>query len=96
MYRSSKYELIRYQTDLLKTLPIPIRYTDTVKCLPYTAIVQHIHKYYTYATCYVVSCDCKPFQPCFNKKLIPQVQIFTSNWLLIHICTGYMYRLIHV
>ena len=42
IYRSSKYELIRYRTDLLKTLPIPIRYTDTVKWLPYTAIVQHI------------------------------------------------------
>ena len=43
MYRSSKYELIRFQTDLLKTLLIPIRYTDTVKWLPYTAIVQHIY-----------------------------------------------------
>ena len=43
MYRSSKYVLIRYQTDLLKALPIPIQYTDTVKWLPYTGIVQHIH-----------------------------------------------------
>ena len=43
MYRSSKSEPIRYRTDLLKILPILIRYTDTVKCLPYTAIVQHIH-----------------------------------------------------
>ena len=42
MYRFSKYEPIRYRTDLLKTLPIPFRYTDTVKWLPYTAIVQHI------------------------------------------------------
>ena len=59
MYRSSKYEPIRYRTDLLKTLPIPIRYTNTVKWLPYTAIVQHI------TTCYVVSCDCKPFSTMF-------------------------------
>ena len=45
MYRSSKYEPIRYRTNLLKTLDllIPFRYTDTVKWLPYTAIVQHIH-----------------------------------------------------
>ena len=43
MYRSSKYEPIRYRTDLLKSLPIPIRYTNTIKWLPYTAIVQHIH-----------------------------------------------------
>ena len=43
MYQSSEYESIQYQTDLLKILPIPIRYTDTVKWLPYTAIVQHIH-----------------------------------------------------
>ena len=42
MYRSSKYEPIRYRTDFLKTLPILIRYTDPVKWLPYTAIVQHI------------------------------------------------------
>ena len=43
MYRSSKYEPIQYRTDLLKTLLIPIRYTDIVKWLPYTAIMQHIH-----------------------------------------------------
>ena len=35
------------------------------------------------------------FQPSFNKQ-VPQVQIFTSNWLLIHIYTGYMYGLILV
>ena len=79
MYRSSKYEPIRCQTDLLKTTDTdtdPIyRYSKMVTLYCYSATyslniahMQHIMLYLV-----IVS----HFQPCLTNKLIPQVQILS-------------------